>query len=107
MDVPRAANRIIEICLIVLLVFTPLARGTVQVWAVSVAHFISLVMLTAYLLRIIFDAQLRWVRTPLDLPLIAFFFLAVVSSFSSIERYASLLALIKLANYNTDSENSP
>ena len=99
MDVPRAANRIIEICLIVLLVFTPLARGTVQVWAVSVAHFISLVMLTAYLLRIIFDAQLRWVRTPLDLPLIAFFFLAVVSSFSSIERYASLLALIKLANY--------
>lgn len=99
MDVPRAANRIIEICLIVLLVFTPLARGTVQVWAVSVAHFISLVMLTAYLLRIIFDAQLQWVRTPLDLPLIAFFFLAVVSSFSSIERYASLLALIKLANY--------
>lgn len=99
MDVPRAANHIIEICLIVLLVFTPLARGTVQVWAVSVAHFISLVMLTAYLLRIIFDAQLRWVRTPLDLPLIAFFFLAVVSSFSSIERYASLLALIKLANY--------
>ncbi len=99
MDVPRAANRIIEICLIVLLVFTPLARGTVQVWAVSVAHFISLVMLTAYLLRIIFDAQLRWVSTPLDLPLIALLVLAVVSSFSSIERYASLLALIKLANY--------
>jgi tetratricopeptide (TPR) repeat protein len=56
-------------------------------------------MLTAYLLRIIFDAQLRWVSTPLDLPLIALFFLAVVSSFSSIEQYASLLALIKLANY--------
>jgi len=99
MDVPRTTNSIIEICLIVLLVFTPLARGTVQVWAVSVAHFITLMMLTAYLLRIIFDAQLRWVRTPLDLPLIALFFLAVVSSFSSIEQYASLLALIKLANY--------
>ena len=99
MDVPRTTNRIIEICLIVLLVFTPLARGTVQTWAVSVAHFITLMMLTAYLLRIIFDAQLRWVSTPLDLPLIALFFLAVVSSFSSIEQYASLLALIKLANY--------
>lgn len=99
MDVSKTTNRIIEICLIVLLVFTPLARGTVQTWAVSIAHFITLIMLTAYLLRIIFDAQLRWVKTPLDLPLIALFFLAVVSSFFSIERYASLLALIKLANH--------
>ncbi|NVM20674.1 MAG: O-antigen ligase family protein [Desulfobacterales bacterium] len=99
MNIPRITYRIIEICLIVLLVFTPLARGTVQVWAVSVAHFITLVMLTAYLLRIIFDAQFQWVRTPLDLPLIGLFLLAVVSSFSSIEWYASLHAIMKLANY--------
>ncbi len=99
MDIPRITDRIIEISLIALLVFTPLARGTVQVWAVSVAHFITLVMLTAYLVRIIFDAQFRWVRTPLDLPLIALFVLAVISSFSSIEVYASLHALMKLANY--------
>ena len=99
MDIPRITDRIIEISLIALLVFPPLARGTVQVWAVSVAHFITLVMLTAYLVRIIFDAQFRWVRTPLDLPLIALFVLAVISSFSSIERYGSLHALMKLANY--------
>ncbi len=36
---------------------------------------------------------------PLDLPLIGLFVLAVISSFSSIEWYASLFALIKLANY--------
>jgi len=98
MDIPRTTNRIIEICLIVLLVFTPLARGTVQAWAVSVAHFITLVMLTAYLLRIIFDGQFSWVRTPLDIPLLSLFVIAVVSSFSSIEWYASLLALMKLAS---------
>ena len=99
MAIQRITNRIIEVSLIVLLVFTPLARGTVQVWAISIAHFITLVMLTAYLLQITFRAQLRWVKTPLNLPLIALFVLAVISSFSSIEWYASLHALMKLANY--------
>ena len=56
MDIPRITNRIIEVSLIVLLVFTPLARGTVQVWAISIAHFITLVMLTAYL----FADRLSW-----------------------------------------------
>ena len=99
MDIPRTTDRIIEISLIALLVFTPLARGTVQTWAISIAHFITLVMLTAYLLRIIFDAQFQWVRTPLDFPLIALFLLALISSFSSIEWYSSVVALMKLANY--------
>ena len=99
MSIPKTTTLIIETSLITLLIFTPLARGTVQVWSISVAHFITLVMLTAYLIRIIFDAQFRWVRTPLDLPLIALFLLAVISSFSSIEMYASLHALMKLANY--------
>ncbi|NVM57256.1 MAG: O-antigen ligase family protein [Desulfobacterales bacterium] len=99
MDIPRITNRIIEISLIALLVFTPLARGTVQVWAVSVAHFITLVMLTAYLLGIAANAPLRWERTPLDLPLIALFVLAAISSFSSIEVHASVVALMRLANY--------
>ncbi|MCK4391087.1 MAG: O-antigen ligase family protein [Desulfobacterales bacterium] len=99
MAIQRITNRIIEASLIVLLVFTPLARGTVQVWAISIAHFITLVMLTAYLLQITFSMQLRWVRIPLDFPLIALFLLAVISSFSSIEWYASITALMKLANY--------
>ena len=99
MAIQRITNCIIEVSLIVLLVFTPLARGTVQVWAISIAHFITLVMLTAYLLQITFRAQFRWVRTPLDLPLIALFVLAVISSFSSIEWHAGLHALMKLANY--------
>ena len=95
----RLTDRIIEISLITLLVFTPLARGTVQVWAISIAHFITLIMFTAFLLRVIYDGQFRWVKTPLDIPLIALFLLAVISAFFSIERYASVFALIKLANY--------
>ena len=91
-------NRIIETSLTVLLVFTPLARGAVQVWAVSLTYFITLVMLSAYVLRIIFSPQPRWVKTPLDFPLVALFVLAIISSFYSIERYASLMALMKLAN---------
>ena len=98
-DPVKTISIIIETSLIALLVFTPLARGTVQVWAISVAHFITLVMLTAYLLRIVFSPQPEWVKTPLDLPLIALFVLAVISCFSSIELHTSLIALIKLANY--------
>jgi len=99
MDISRITNRLIETCLIAMLIFTPLARGTVQIWAITVVHFITLVMLTAFLLRLVFDGQFRWVRTPLDFPLIALFVLAVISSFSSIEKFASLHALMKLANY--------
>jgi len=95
----KTISSVIETSLIALLVLTPLARGTVQVWAISVAHFITLVMLTAYVLRIVYSQQPRWVRTPLDLPLICLLVLAVISSFSSIEVYASVVALMKLANY--------
>jgi O-antigen ligase len=99
MVVTGITNRIIETSLIALLIFTPLARGTVQVWAISVAHFITLIMLTAFVLRIVFNPQSRWVKTPLDLPLIALFVLAVISCFYSIELHSSLIALMKLANY--------
>ena len=98
MVISGITNRIIETSLIALLVFTPLARGTVQVWAVSLAHFITLLMLAAYGLRIIFSPQPRWVRTPLDFPLIFLFVIAIISSFYSIERYASFVALMKLVN---------
>jgi O-antigen ligase/Tfp pilus assembly protein PilF len=99
MAVAGITNRVIETSLIALLVFTPLARGTVQAWAISVAHFITLIMLTAYLLRIVYNPQYRWVKTPLDLPLISLFVLAIISCLSSIESHASLTALMKLANY--------
>ncbi len=99
MAVPRVTAHIIEVSLIALLVFTPLARGTVQVWAISIAHSITLVMLTAYLLGAIFSGQPLWVRTPLDLPLLALFLLALISSFFSVDRYASGAALVKLGNY--------
>lgn len=99
-------QRIIEISLILLLVFTPLARGTVHVWAMSIAHLITLVMLAAFLLQISHGTQRRlpvgrhgWIRTPLDPPLICLFLLAVVSSLFTIEPYASRMAVLKLANY--------
>jgi O-antigen ligase len=98
LDLSAITNRIIEVSLVVLIVFTPLARGTVQTWAVSVAHFITLVMFTAYLLGVTYHPRPRFTRTPLDLPLIFLFLLAMVSSFFSIERHSSVVALMGLAN---------
>jgi O-antigen ligase/tetratricopeptide (TPR) repeat protein len=99
LDISKTTDRIIEFSLIALLVFTPLARGTVQPWALSVAHFITLVILTAYVLGILLGAQPRPARTPLDLPLLALLLLVLVSSFFSIDRHSSLMALVRLLHY--------
>ncbi|MDY6949985.1 MAG: O-antigen ligase family protein [Thermodesulfobacteriota bacterium] len=99
MDISRTVEGIIETCLIVLLVFTPLARGAVQTWAVALAHFVTLVILTTYVWGVLFGAQPRPARTPLDLPLLALFLLAALSSSFSIEQHSSVGALVRLAHY--------
>ncbi|MDY6987204.1 MAG: O-antigen ligase family protein [Thermodesulfobacteriota bacterium] len=99
MDISKTTERIIERSLIALLVFTPLARGTVQLWAVCIAHFITLVILTTYVLGVVFGVQPRPARTPLDLPLLALFLLALFSSLFSIEGHGSVVALVRLVHY--------
>ncbi|MDY6838790.1 MAG: O-antigen ligase family protein [Thermodesulfobacteriota bacterium] len=97
--ISKTTARVIETSLIALLVFTPLARGAVQPWAVSIAHFLTFIMVTTYLLGVVFGAQPRPGRTPLDLPLVALFLLALFSSLFSIERHSSVVALARLAHY--------
>ncbi|PQP33624.1 hypothetical protein C6A37_11970, partial [Desulfobacteraceae bacterium SEEP-SAG9] len=56
-------------CLIfALLIFTPLARGSVHGWAVTVIHMVTLIALTAYLLEKTLTGDWKWIKTPLDKP---------------------------------------
>ena len=47
----KALSSITRYTLFALLIFTPLARGAVQGWAVTVIHMATLIALTAYLLE--------------------------------------------------------
>ncbi|MDL1958520.1 MAG: O-antigen ligase family protein [Deltaproteobacteria bacterium] len=82
-NVYRIFNIIIECGIIFLIVFTPLAFGTVHVWAYTVMELVILFLLLVWLLKLIYVNRsfprllLSSVRTPLNLPLCLFFLLVL------------------------------
>jgi len=96
---PRFCDSTIELTLIGLLVFTPLAFGTVQVWSISLMHLATVFMLALWLLKMNAQGGLRLTRTPLDLPILVFGAVAVVSTATSVYFYESKTELFKILNY--------
>lgn len=84
-----------------LLIFTPLARGSVQGWAVSVIHLVTLIALTAFLLEKSLTWNWKWINTPLDKAILCLLLLCFLSSIFSLHRYTSIWSLILLLNYLT------
>lgn len=84
-----------------LLIFTPLARGSVQGWAVAVIHLITLSALSIFLLDKCVRSDWKWVKTALNKPILALFILCLLSSVFSIHRRSSLWAMVLLINYVT------
>jgi O-antigen ligase len=82
-----------------LLIFTPLARGSVHGWAVIVIHLVTLIALTAFLLNKTLRWEWEWVRTPLDIPIALLLVLSFLSSFFSVHRHSSLWATVLFINY--------
>jgi O-antigen ligase len=79
----RIFNIIIEWGIIFLIVFTPLAFGTVHVWAYTVMELTVLFLLLVWLLKLIYvnrsfpGFRLSFVKTPLNLPFCLFFLLVL------------------------------
>ncbi len=82
-----------------LLIFTPLAAGAVQGWAISVIHMVTLLALTAFLLEKSLKWNWEWIKTPLDKPILCLLVLCLLSSVFSVQRYTSIWALILFLNY--------
>ena len=82
-----------------LLVFTPLARGGVQGWAVAVIHIITLAALTTYLVQRTLAWDWHWIKTPLDWPILILLAAACFSAIFSVHRPSSHRALLLLFNY--------
>ncbi len=82
-----------------LLVFTPLALGSVQGWAISVIHLITLLALTAFLLEKSLAWRWEWITTPLDKPIFILLILSILSTVFSVHTYTSIWSFILLCNY--------
>jgi O-antigen ligase len=85
------------ICLI--LVFTPLARGGVQGWAIAVMHIVTLLALAILLVQRSLEWDWHWIRTPLDWPIAALLLLTFFSTVFSSHRPTSVWAFLLLLNY--------
>jgi O-antigen ligase len=91
--------KIIRYALYALLIFTPLARGSVQGWAITIIHLITLSAVTLFLLDRCVKLEWKWVKTALNKPILALFVLCSISAVFSIHRSSSLWAMTLLINY--------
>jgi O-antigen ligase len=92
-------NRIPRYSLYALLIFTPLARASVQPWAITIIHMVTLIALTAFLLEKTMAWDWKWIKTPLDKPFIALLCLCFLSSLFSFHKETSFWSMILLLNY--------
>ncbi|MEA3358575.1 MAG: O-antigen ligase family protein [Thermodesulfobacteriota bacterium] len=90
---------IISYTLYALIVFTPLARGSVQGWSVAIIHLITLFALSIFLLDRCVRWDWKWVKTALNKPILALLILCLLSSAFSIHQRSSLWAMVLLINY--------
>jgi len=92
-------NRFSHYLLLLLLVVTPLLRGSVQPWAVTAIHIATTTGLTMVLIQYAWNSEWRWIRTPLDRPIACIVVYAGLSTALSVHRATSLRALLLLINY--------
>jgi hypothetical protein len=62
----RPLLAITHYALYALLIFAPLALASVQSWAVTTIHLVTLIALAAFLLEKSITWDWEWIKTPLD-----------------------------------------
>jgi len=82
-----------------LLIFTPLAIGSVQGWAISVIHLITLLAVTTFFLEKSLAWSWEWITTSLDKPILVLLILLILSTVFSVHTYTSIWSFILLCNY--------
>ena len=91
--------RALRYALFALLIFTPLARGSVQPWAITIIEMLTLFALTLFLLERCLTWEWKWIKTPLDKPIIVLIILSIVSIIFSLHKQTSIRSFILLIDY--------
>ena len=84
-----------------LLIFTPLARGSVQGWAITVIQMATLMGLTTFLFDKTVTWNWKWIQTPLDKPILILLLLSILATVFSLHHRTSIWSTILLINYIT------
>jgi O-antigen ligase len=95
------SNELTRYLLYALLIFTPLARGSVQPWAIAVIEIITLIALALFLIERSLKWDWKWIRTSLDLPILCLLVVCLLSVVFSVHTRTSLWSFILLLNYLT------
>jgi O-antigen ligase len=95
----KALSLIPHYAIYTLLVFTPLARASVQGWAITTIHMITFIALTAFVLEKTLTNNWKWITTPLDKPILILIILIILSTVLSLHFRTSLWAMALLVNY--------
>jgi O-antigen ligase len=82
-----------------LIILTPLPAGSVQGWAISAIHMVTLFALTTFLLERSLVWNWEWIKTPLDIPILCLLVICLLSSVFSVQRHTSLWSFLLLFNY--------
>lgn len=84
--------------LILILIFAPIARGAARVWAFGPIQLLVLLLGLFCIFRMFSEREIKIKRTPLDIPILSFFFVFIIASFNSGYIYATLTEFIRLAS---------
>ena len=82
-----------------LLIFTPLARGSVQGWAITSIQMVTLIALAAFLIHKSLTWNWKWINTPLDKPILILVILLILSTIFSLYKMISVWSMILFINY--------
>lgn len=82
-----------------LLIFTPIARGSVQGWAITIIHMVTIIALTIFLLNKSITWKWKWISTPLDIPILFLLVLCFLATAHSLLFRVSIWSFILLLNY--------
>ena len=94
-----SASSVTRWALYALLIFTPLARASVQGWAVTTIHLVTLIALASFLVENSFAWNWKWIETPLDKPILILIILSILATVFSMHKYTSIWSTILLFNY--------
>lgn len=88
----------IHALLILILIFTPIARGAVRIWAFGPVQILTLVALALSALRLFSPRpeEVRIRRTPVDIPILLFLCLCIVTIFNSMYIHGAIMEFTRL-----------
>ncbi|MBU4590673.1 MAG: O-antigen ligase family protein [Candidatus Omnitrophica bacterium] len=85
----------IELLLNSILIFAPIARGAVRIWAYASVYIIILAAFLIYIFKQLTYGEIRIKRTPLDAPILLFFILSLIAVFRSDYIYGSVMEIAR------------